>query len=390
MRLCVLLIYCFQGAYSDPDKAYCIEQQGSIMVEEGGNVTLPCTFSYPKYWDSSTVVKVYWRQGNSSPCGNYPFIYHYTENQTHNDYSGRIFMVGNPKEQRTATIRIQNLRRSDGPLFCCRVVIENNGRKEQWQNRHGTFIHFKNQFSVEQLDVVPVTKGEDVTIPCYVHYNPTSSDTTMKVTWKVGTSDLCSENKDIIGTWTEENKFDKFGQWSVVNFPEDLSLQVRNVTSSDSNQYCCEVRTRRGSVTGSAYGTEIVVAASKNDPEFIIPQSEVSVELEDSVTISCSYSIPTDKDPMWTGIYWRVGSPSDVFAYHPSKELVHPSFKRRTELRGLADLHIKGVRETDYATYYCFVVLKFCVGSNIVSSEIQYGRQITLKTGKTKTHYLQI
>ncbi|XP_075062550.1 sialic acid-binding Ig-like lectin 12 isoform X2 [Mixophyes fleayi] len=355
-----------------------------ITVEKGGNVTLPCTFSYPKDWDSSTVVKVYWRQGETSPCGNSPFIYNHTEKITHYLYRGRLFMEGNPEEQRTANIRIQNLRKTDGPVFCCRVVLENKERKEQWQNRHGTFIHFKDQFSIEQLDVVPVTKGEDVTIPCYVHYNPTFSDTIMKVTWKMGTSDLCSENKGIIGTWTKENKLDKFGQWPVVNFPEDLSLHVRNVTPSDSKRYCCEVRTRRGSVTGSAHGTEVVVADIFS--EFKTHQSELLVELEDSVTINCSYSIPPDRDPMWIGTYWRVGSPSNIYAYHPSKDLVHSNYKGRTELRGPADLHIKGVGETDYATYYCFVVFKFCVGPNIVSSVIQHWSHTTLKkTPRTAT-----
>ncbi|XP_075061881.1 uncharacterized protein LOC142150580 [Mixophyes fleayi] len=289
-------------------------------------------------------------------------------------------MVGNPKEQRTATIRIHNLRKSDGPMFCCRVTIENPKTIiEKWQNPMGTFINFKDQFSVEQPDIVPSIVGENITIPCNVSNK--STDTIREVTWKVGTSDKCSDYKDIIGTWTEEKKSEKIGRWSVVNFPNDLSLHIRAVTLSDSKRYCCEVKKRtRGSVTGSVHGTWVEVAASKNDPELITHQSTLSVELEDSVTINCSFSIPTDRDPMWIGIYWRVGSPSNIYAYHPYKEMVHSSYKGRTELRGLADLHIKGVQETDYTTYYCFALLKFCVGNNIVDSEIHYGSPTTLNT----------
>ncbi|KAG8539685.1 hypothetical protein GDO81_020536 [Engystomops pustulosus] len=53
--------------------------------------------------------------------------------------------------------------------------------------------------------------------------------------------------------------------------------------------------------------------------------------------------------------------------------MVHSSYRGRTELRGPADLHIKGVDIVDHATYYCFVLLKFCKGNNIMDSIIQYG-----------------
>ncbi|XP_063786217.1 uncharacterized protein LOC134934789 [Pseudophryne corroboree] len=347
------------------------------MVEEGGSVTLPCNFSYPEDGDSSTKVSVYWRQGRTSPCGDFDFIYYNTEGWTH-DYTGRISLVGNPQEQRTATITIQNLRKTDGPMFCCRVRIYNQRRHEMWQNRHGTIIHFKDQIFVEQTDVVPATEGEDVIIPCYVHNK--SIDHIRAVTWRMGANVLCSDN-GIIKTWMEDNKIEEIGRWSVVNFPEDLSLRVREVTSSDSYRYCCEVRTKlRGPIRGSARGTDLVVAASKFELELKILHLELSVETEDSVTLNCSYSVPEGRKPLWIGIYWRVGNTSDVYAYHPSKEMVHPRYRGRTELRGLADLHITGVQETDFATYYCLVVLKFCDGLNNIRSVIQYGSRTALDT----------
>ncbi|XP_063786917.1 uncharacterized protein LOC134935979 isoform X2 [Pseudophryne corroboree] len=378
----LLLFFSIQGgAYCDPGNAYCTEQPGVIMVEEGGSVTLPCTFTYPEDWDSSTEVKVYWRQGNTSPCGNVDFIYNHTEGWTHRDYRGQISLVGNPQEQRTATIRIQNLKKTDGPMFCCRVRIENKGRNgdklKEWQNPPGTYIYFRDKISVEQTDVVPATLGEDVVIPCKVHNKP---DDIRAVTWRMGTSILCSNNS-FINSWMEDNKMEEFGRWSVVNFPEDLSLHIRDVTSSDSYRYCCEVRTRlREPIRGSARGTDLVLTESNFEHDVKAQWPEPSGETKDSVTLNCSYSLPPDKKPLWIGIYWRVGNTSDVYAYHPSTEMVHPRYRGRTELRGLADLHIMGVQETDSATYYCFVVLKFCDGLNNISSVIQYGSRTTLDT----------
>ncbi|XP_075062548.1 sialic acid-binding Ig-like lectin 12 [Mixophyes fleayi] len=270
----LLLFFSVQGGTCcDPDSEYCTEQQGTITVEVGGSVTLPCTFSYPKKSDSSSEVKVYWREGKTSPCGNNPFIYNHTENQTHNDYSGRIFMVGNPKEQRTATIRIQNLRRSDGPMFCCRVEIRNNGKKEQWQNSHGTFIHFKDQVSVEHRNVVPAIMGEDIAIPCYVHNK--SADTIQEVTWRIGTGDLCSEI-NIFSTWTNNNKSKHIERWSIVKFPKDLSLHVRNVTPSDSQRYCCEVKRKlRTAVSITTHLTEVLVEAEDTSQTTLIIASAV-------------------------------------------------------------------------------------------------------------------
>ncbi|XP_066449910.1 uncharacterized protein [Eleutherodactylus coqui] len=66
--------------------------------------------------------------------------------------------------------------------------------------------------------------------------------------------------------------------------------------------------------------------------------------------------------------------------------MVAPSYRGRTELRGTADLHIKGVGVTDNTTYYCFVMLKFCVGKLKNISTIQYGNGTNLQvTGVTST-----
>uniref|UniRef100_A0A6I8S1G5 Ig-like domain-containing protein n=1 Tax=Xenopus tropicalis TaxID=8364 RepID=A0A6I8S1G5_XENTR len=96
--------------------------------------------------------------------------------------------------------------------------------------------------------------------------------------------------------------------------------------------------------------------------EFHIHQSHhATVPEGGSVTLSCSFH-PTET-PLWAWIYWRVGSPSGDYAYHPNKQMVHSSYKGRTELRGPAHLHIEGVQRSDSATYYCIAFWHFTASS---------------------------
>uniref|UniRef100_A0A6I8RY31 Ig-like domain-containing protein n=1 Tax=Xenopus tropicalis TaxID=8364 RepID=A0A6I8RY31_XENTR len=145
--LCLLSIsLCAGGIHSKGKKPYCSIQNESVRVREGDSVTIPCWFSYPRnQWDSSISLRVYWRAARERPCGSNPFIYNHTENWVHGDYRGRISLKRNPKEQNVVSLRIQGIRRSDGPMFCCRLEPEGKTLKP-WQNIQGTFIHFSGIF----------------------------------------------------------------------------------------------------------------------------------------------------------------------------------------------------------------------------------------------------
>ncbi|XP_018416461.1 PREDICTED: uncharacterized protein LOC108790648 [Nanorana parkeri] len=356
------------------DKSFCTEQPDSIRVEKGGSVIIPCHFSYPNNI-TPTEVRVYWRRGTTGGyCGNNPFIYNHTENWTHGNYTGRISMEGNPEKVRTATIRIQRLKETDGPMFCCRISLRYNGdKKEEWQNRHGTHIKFKDQFSVEQPDVVPAVMGEDISIPCAVHYK--SPDFIEEIIWRVGTSDVCSENPEFL-RWNIQNMTHKVGRWTLQKSENIFSLHIKRVIDFDSRQYCCEVITKlRTEKQSSAHCTQVVIAdPTQNDFRFTVTQSGIILANEgDSVTINCSYTVPPNQNLLWRGVFWRVGSPTGPYAYHPSDLMVGSSYRGRTQLSGQADLQINGVQDTDNTTYYCFVMLKFCTGANKSNSMLVYG-----------------
>uniref|UniRef100_A0A8C5PLP3 Ig-like domain-containing protein n=1 Tax=Leptobrachium leishanense TaxID=445787 RepID=A0A8C5PLP3_9ANUR len=113
----------------------------SISVKEGDSVTIPCSFSYPREeWEKKTEVSVYWRSGRKASCWNDIFVYNHTENRSHPNFTGRISMVGTPKQLKTASIRIQRVRRSDFLVFCCRVQLNSLNKSERWQSTFGTYL----------------------------------------------------------------------------------------------------------------------------------------------------------------------------------------------------------------------------------------------------------
>ncbi|XP_044138677.1 uncharacterized protein LOC122929232 isoform X2 [Bufo gargarizans] len=372
----LLLFFAIQeGRSNGEDETYCTEQRGTVIVEEKGSVTIPCNFTYSNPKGKPVDVRVSWKRSKLERCGDGETIYNHTRNWTHENYIGRISWGGNPNGEKKATITINDLRRTDGPTICCRMEIYvDNTYKDGFQNRHGTNIKFKDEFSVEQTDVVPAMIGEDITIPCFVHYkDPSVIDL---VSWHIGSSDVCAENNENSIIWNQPITVDPGERWSVVAFPQDLSLRLKGVTSEDIKQYCCRVRTKlRNNIASSTHGTEVVLVDNSINPEFEVLQPEkTSSDVDGSATISCSYKYQSDTNLLWTGVFWRVSSPNGSYAYHPFPAMVHSTYRGRTELRGLADLRIKGVKDTDNTTYYCFVMLKFCVGKNKSSSTIHYGR----------------
>lgn len=378
----LLLLLAIQGGSCSG--AYCTEQRGTVIVKEKGSVTISCNYSYPQQKDKSVEVRVSWRKGGPQRCGNGELIYNHTGGWTHNNYTGRISPMGNTNKERTATITINNLKRTDGPMFCCRVDIYTESKFiEGWQNPPGTFIRFKDLPSVEQADVVPAIFEKDVIIPCLVHY--TSPSFINKVTWTAGSSDLCVENNENIVISNDPDKSQLRRRLSVVNFPQDLSLRINKVTSEDNKHYCCRVETElRSNPVLPIRNTEVVLVAASNEPKLEVLQPETtSPDNDGSATLSCSFTHQSDTDPLWTEVFWKVGSSAGDYAYHPFTNLVHSRYRGRTELRGPTDLHIKGIKESDNTTYYCFVMLKFCVGNPKTSSTIQYGSGTKLEVKDT-------
>ncbi|CAN2391920.1 hypothetical protein PRIEUP_LOCUS1962 [Pristimantis euphronides] len=355
-----------------------------MIVKDKDPVTLQCNFTYPKHLHKDVEVRVSWRKGQDR-CGNGNFIYNHT-GQTNN--KERITPGGDPNNGRV-TIKIHNLnKRQDGPMFCCRVEIyKDNILQQGWQNRHGTYMLYTDQFSVEQTDVVPAITGENILVPCIIHYVEPSSIN--YVSWTMGSSNLCSENKERSVIWNMHNKSQNAERWSLVDFPHNLSLRITNVRAEDNKHYCCQVqRIQTLTSQSSRSGTEVVVLDTPNNPKFkVLQPTTTSPDKDGSATLHCSFRHQYNGS-LWTEVFWRVGRPNGPYAYHPLTYMVDSSYKGRTALSGPADLQITGVRDTDNNEYYCFVVLKICVNYNKTKSTVQHGKGTKLQEeGKSKETY---
>ncbi|XP_029435545.1 uncharacterized protein LOC115077396 [Rhinatrema bivittatum] len=136
-RLCVLpLLVLISGlAVSAQMPSYVVNQPESVSAVLGGSVTLPCSFSYPRAIEPLQDLRVYWR----SDSFHGPVIYNPSEGFTRQDYAGRISLVGDPRGQKTASIRIRDLRERDSNWYFCRVGVRtNDGKTETWQSFPGT------------------------------------------------------------------------------------------------------------------------------------------------------------------------------------------------------------------------------------------------------------
>ncbi|XP_053574266.1 uncharacterized protein LOC128663789 [Bombina bombina] len=372
----LLLLWCFQEVIQCyGDNQYCADQVEAVRVKAGDTVTIPCRISFPKDWDENTTVEVYWREATSIPCGNARYIYKPIAKGTDEKYKGRLSIVGS--QHKEASLRIQGLKTTDGPRFCCQVLLQNKEREERWQNRHTTVLQFQEHrhIYVEQLDAVPALQGENITIPCRIHNLPANKQELKEVIWRLGNSELCTDNKVSI---TERQQRNSNERYSVVDFPDDVSLHIKDVRPTDKKHYCCEVTVGFERVS-STHGTQLGVKDSKSDKEYFVHQPQkASATKGGSVTIPCSFNSTNNNDPLWVGIYWRVDSLTGPHAYHPSQEFINSTYMGRTQLMGQGDLHIQGLQEPDSTSYYCIVMLRFCIGTNKYNSVVAYGQGTSL------------
>ncbi|XP_044857487.1 paired immunoglobulin-like type 2 receptor beta [Mauremys mutica] len=129
----LLLLLSLVGAVAWDDR-YMTSLPEFLSAPAGGSVTLPCTFWYPPGFESPQDLRVHWGRGGYHG----ELIYSHTEGFTHPDYGGRITLVGDPRGNRTASIRIDRLRESDASMYVCEIRAQKSNRWESWRSYPGT------------------------------------------------------------------------------------------------------------------------------------------------------------------------------------------------------------------------------------------------------------
>ncbi|KAM3924642.1 uncharacterized protein RB166_007967 [Leptodactylus fuscus] len=371
MRRSILLLYFLHGTCWTSEY-YCIYQPNHLYVNEGDSAAIPCTYTYPERlgWNSQTEIR--WGEGNGRDCGN--IRKHITDESGNviDEYKDQISTVHHPGNQ-TASILIQGLKPLDGVTFCCTATIPNI--IYNWYDPDGTTLTLTGGKWLSQVEELMAVRGEEMIIPC--NYPMETMGEALQVTWYIGDSKLCANNNNKKTYTYGQTQTREASPYSLVNFPEDVSLRIHRLQSHNYLHFCCRVTTSNGTLE-SRYSTEVTIADTPSSLQFNVKQPskpyEVTHDVDESVTLSCSYSKYSESDVLKVNIYWRVGNKTGPYAYHPYKEMVHPDYRGRTEIKGAADLHIRGVRRSDDSTYYCFVMLKLCTGNSKYTNSIWKGK----------------
>ncbi|KAM4036846.1 uncharacterized protein ACNLHF_015667 [Anomaloglossus baeobatrachus] len=364
MRLSILLFCCFHGTCWTLNN-FCVYQPKTLSVKEGDSVTVPCSFTYLEELREKSQIIVNWGERDGPTCSKIKKSITDGSGNIMDEYKDRMSIIKSPNNNRTESLIIRGVKASDGITFCCRATIL--PFSYTWYDTYGTSLHFAGGKWVSQLEEVIAIPGEEVIIPC--HYSLETLGEARTVSWYMGDYDGCVySEKDLLYTWDQPQTYSRY---SLVNFPEDVSLRIHSVQQFEVPHYCCKVTTSKGK-TESKLSTTLAIAGFPFS--FTVTQpNNITAHRDESVTLNCSYSQYMESEVLGVNIYWRAGNISGPYAYHPYKEMVHPRYSGRTEIKGAADLHIRGLQTSDDSIYYCFVMFKMCKGKADYQRLIQYG-----------------
>ncbi|XP_063302466.1 uncharacterized protein LOC134601891 [Pelobates fuscus] len=378
----IILLLLQQDIVQSSAQYYCALQDRTMRVTEGGSVTSRCKLSYPER-DDYTALLIQWYDSEYGNCYTGYNIDNLTMISTHDKYKGRISIMTN-------SVEIREVNRKDGPVICCSVnVTYTSNVPFYFSTLYGTRLLFDDQVWVDQLEAVTALTGDNITISCHINYPAGRNISVQQVIWKMGEDCHIADNISVIFSSEVRESTERF---SVVDFPNDVSLRINNIQMNDGRTYCCLVKTNEGEFS-IKHGTELVITGLRRHSEFTVNQpEESSAPVGGSANITCSYNtLPAiNKTLMDAVIYWRAGSLDGPIAYHPSTWMVHPTYRGRTNVTQQADLQIMGVQDTDSSVYYCFVTLKFCVGNGVINNSISYGNGTRLIITEEKTSPTQL
>ncbi|XP_073479036.1 uncharacterized protein [Aquarana catesbeiana] len=366
MSLYIVISLSFLGITGSPG---CVHQMTIRTVQSGGSVTIPCSYSDPGKPDED--VRVIWGETDQEYCSSVTAedtIISSSGNVTEK-YEGRLYREKDPNRNRTEYIKITGLEPTDGPRFCCLLYDIQYGNVFK-NSRLGTLLQFPGTEDITQLDEVMAVSREEGIIPCY--YSKDISDIT-KVTWYFADRESHYCTHILIHEWSKARQY---GRYSLVNFTQDISLHIHRLHVNNERSYCCVISTSTTRATlKSKQFTRLIVAEYQSS--FNLPTNEISLQEGHSVTLTCSYTLPSDRyterDVLRVNVYWRVGNVTGPYAYHPYQEMVHSTYRHRTSITEMTNLMINDVTKADNTSFHCFVVVKRCAGDYRYDDNIQYG-----------------
>nr|XP_033781470.1 protein turtle homolog B-like isoform X2 [Geotrypetes seraphini] len=366
-----LLALILVAIVSAQDPRYEVFQPELVSAVVGESIILPCSFSYPQEIEPIWKVRVYWRINNFH--GSY--IFKDTNDFVHPDYAERLSLHGLPTREKTASLRIEDLRESDSNRYFCRVVLTMNDEvTEEIQCIHGTELRVSDSarkpgYQVFQPELLSAVAGESVILPCYFTYpQEIRSIRNLNVSWRIN-----HFNGDFIYNYSEKFTHQNYkGRISLAGYPwgdKTASIRIRDLRKNDGNRYYCRLQLMKndGAIeeVQSVNGTELRVTDSAQKPGYQVFQPElVSAAVGESVILPCSFTYPQEIEPVWdVRVSWRINAFLGDYIYKFIPSFTHQNYRRRISLSGFpwgnktASIRINDLRKSDSNRYYCRIKL---------------------------------
>ncbi|XP_061445392.1 paired immunoglobulin-like type 2 receptor alpha [Rhineura floridana] len=196
------------GTFCTP---YKIWQPCHLSARPKGSITLLCTFNYT--WQANQTASVYWRFGNFHGG----FLFNHTENNTHQNYTGRVSLVGDPSKGH-ASIRIDNLAPSDSSIYFCRLSLWTlYDGLQQWQAISGTNLTVTGDPVLQQADRSLLGPVAGTVLPVAV----IALGLVIFLTWRKGCSWKCRQTRGS----PAQSKGKQEGEYEEVDFEGGKSPQ---------------------------------------------------------------------------------------------------------------------------------------------------------------------
>ncbi|XP_035868762.1 sialic acid-binding Ig-like lectin 12 [Phyllostomus discolor] len=120
LLLLLLLALLWAGSLAE-DQGFRLQVQGSVMVQEGQCISVPCTVMYPKIgWTESAPAHGYWFQEGAEPNSDAPVATNNPNRKVRDKNRARFHLVGDPRTY-NCSLHIRDAQKKDTGRYFFRV-----------------------------------------------------------------------------------------------------------------------------------------------------------------------------------------------------------------------------------------------------------------------------